>query len=38
MDCAPIADGELDLCLQPVGGKAEPKIKMKSVDSENRPL
>jgi hypothetical protein len=37
MDRLAITNGELDLCLQPAGDKAKPKINMKSVDSKNRP-
>jgi hypothetical protein len=38
MDRLAITNGELDLCLQPAGDKAKPKINMNGVDSENRPL
>ena len=37
MDCPAIADGKLELCVQPAGSKSAPK-KMKSVNSGDRPL
>jgi len=32
------ANGKLDLCVQPAGGQSGSETKMKSVNSENRPL
>src|SRR5690348_1936342 len=37
MDCAPVADGKLELCVQPADSQSGPK-RMKRANSENRPL
>jgi hypothetical protein len=38
MDCRAIANGQLDVCLQPAGGPRGSETKLQSVNSENRPL
>jgi len=37
MDRSAVADGKLELCVQPAGSQSGPKT-LKSANSENRPL
>jgi len=37
MDRSAVADGKLELCIQPAGSQSGPKT-LKSANSENRPL